>query len=619
MKLKNDLLQGLKSTKPKLVKIDQSSEVRLEFLPLKNGELGMFRANGTIRLADWIADNKPMVEEAFLQHGALLFRGFTLEEEGAFNNVTRQLSHEMMDYSEPSTPRSRIGDKVYTSTEYPKEQFISMHNEHSYSNHWPEKIWFYCVKPADSGGATPISDSRLVFDKIDPAIRNEFIRKGVMYVRNFSSDMDLPWQTVFQVTEKTDVEEYCQKNGIKCEWKADGNLRTRQVCQSAIEHPRTKEWVWFNQAHLFNVFNLDPLLRDYLIDNYGEENVPRNTFFGDGTPIPLAYLEAIRSAYEETKLVFDWQAADVLMLDNMLYAHGRHPFEGERKILVAMAEPFHYDYSAAMQQQSVSKARRDTSRFFINNLADKEDHEILKYKLAAAYRIMVTESLDEGGISGHISMRVPGEPESFWVNPFGMLAEEVTADNLIKVDKTGKVLEGDYPVNVAGFCIHAAIHTAYPDINCVVHTHSPWGTLFSSLDRSIEPIDQNCCLFFEKHTHYHQFNGPVNDPEDARRLSQALAGNDVIILRNHGTITCGASIEAAVMKMVAVERAYRLNILSLQTPGIKLIPAETARLTRDWIGNDIAFSIEFDALLRKAERNYPAFKSARPQNFKPLV
>jgi ribulose-5-phosphate 4-epimerase/fuculose-1-phosphate aldolase/alpha-ketoglutarate-dependent taurine dioxygenase len=626
MKHKNDALAGLMSIKPKSMKIDPSAVNPLSFLDLGKSRLSLFQANRPVDLVEWVSVNKNLIDEAFLKHGALLFRGFKVEGEKQFNVFTQQLSTELMDYAEPSTPRSKVVEKVYTSTEYPKEQFIAMHNEHSYSTSWPHKIWFYCAQAPLIGGETPIADSRKVYEKIDPAVREEFIRKGVMYVRNFSNDLDLPWSVVFQTYKKEEVEAYCRKANIAFEWKTDGNLRTKQICQAVIQHPQTQESVWFNQAHLFHVSNLEAHVQAYLMEQCGESNLPRNTYFGDGTPIPMNYLQEIRNAYELSKMTFPWQEGDVLMLDNMLYAHGRNPFDGPRKILVAMAEAVHFQdidtlrqASASTSHAAVAKARKNTSQFFSNQQSDDTDHQIVKYKLAAAYRIMVSESLDEGGISGHISMRVPGEPESFWVNPFGLLADEVTPANLIKVDKTGNVLEGDYPANVAGFCIHAAIHEAYPKINCVVHTHSPWGTLFTALDRKVEAIDQNCCLFFENQSAYDQFNGPVNDPEDAVRLAKALDHKDVILLRNHGSITCGTTIEAAVVRMVALEKAYRLNVLSLQVPDVKLVSAETARLTRDWIGNDMAFAIEFNALLRKVERIYPEFKNSRPQQFKSIM
>jgi ribulose-5-phosphate 4-epimerase/fuculose-1-phosphate aldolase len=262
---------------------------------------------------------------------------------------------------------------------------------------------------------------------------------------------------------------------------------------------------------------------------------------------------------------------------------------------------------------TVNQVRNTTASHFVSQSSANDDVEMLKYKLAAAYRIMVTENLDEGGISGHISMRVPGYTDRFWVNPFGKLAEEVTPENLVMVDHAGNVIEGDYPVNVAGFCIHEAIHRMHPEVKCAVHTHSPYGTLFSATGRKIEPLDQNCCMFFENHAIYDRYEGPVNDEDDAQRIAEAINGVDTVILKNHGTITCGTDIESAVMRMVAVERAYRLNILSTNLKNLALVDDETAAMTREWIGNGIGLSIEFNALLRKVERIYPDFKEFKPK------
>lgn len=605
---------------PKSVKINDAQAVQLAQLETANGRIVSFQSKAPgQKLTDWAQQNHKWVDEVFDRHGAILFRGFAVDDD-AFYRFARQFSRELMDYSEPSTPRTKLADKIYTSTEYPSEQVIPMHNEHSYSNHWPQRIWFNCSVPAARGGQSPLCDSRKVYEKISPAVREQFARKGVMYVRNFGKELDLPWQQVFGSEEKAAVEAHCRKAGIAFEWKENDNLRTRQVCQAVLPHPRTGEMLWFNQAHLFHLTNLDPDVRQFLMDRYGEANLPRNTYYGDGSPIPDAVLAEIREAYRQTQLVFDWQASDVVMLDNMLYAHGRNPFEGKRRVLVAMADPYTSHWQPAKPaagdppegQQAVVKARKQTAQHFIRNHAAAQSPEEIKYRLAASYRIMVAEGLDEGGISGHITARVPGQPDRFWVNPFGLLAEEVTPQNLIMVDHSGNVLEGDYPVNVAGFCIHAAIHQARPDVHCVVHTHSPWGTLFSSLDKYIEPIDQNCCIFFEDHALYTQYNGPVNDPEDALQLAKTLGDKQAIILANHGTITCGDSIESAAMRMVAIERAFRLNILAMQTGTLKLVSPEIARLTREWVGNPMGFAIEFNALLRKAERLYPDLKAGKP-------
>ncbi len=240
-------------------------------------------------------------------------------------------------YEFGSTPRSKIFSGVYSSTEYPPYQTIPLHNEQSYTRKWPEWIWFHCILPSATGGQTPICDSRLIFQRLPAALRAEFLQKELSYVRNYSEALDVPWQQVFNTTDRRQVEQFCQTQGIEWEWKPNGELRTRQRCQAAVQHPATGEWVWFNQAHLFHISAVEPNVRSTLLASVGEAELPRNVYFGDGTPIPDASLNIIRAAYAETAIYFDWHAGDVLMLDNLLTAHGRTPFTGDRKVIVAMA------------------------------------------------------------------------------------------------------------------------------------------------------------------------------------------------------------------------------------------------------------------------------------------
>ncbi len=248
------------------------------------------------------------------------------------------ISPDLASYEFGSTPRSQVHNQVYTSTEYPPHQHIPLHNEQAYTTEWPMKIWFYCFQSSSEGGYTPIADSREVYQHIPARIRERFIEKGVMYVRNYGNGLDVPWNRVFNTMDRRVVEQYCRSAGIGYEWKADGELRTRQVCQAVAIHPRTLQTVWFNQAHLFHVSNLEPAVRDALLSFVNEEDLPRQAFYGDGTPIETTVLDEIRDAYRCHAVQFPWHEGDVLMLDNMLVAHGRTPFKGPRKILVAMAE-----------------------------------------------------------------------------------------------------------------------------------------------------------------------------------------------------------------------------------------------------------------------------------------
>ena len=164
-----------------------------------------------------------------------------------------------------------------------------------------------------------------------------------MYVRNYGDGLGLPWQEVFQTRVRAEVEEHCRRAAIVCEWKDGDRLCTRQLRPAVRTHPKTGEWVWFNHALFFHVSSLDATTQAAFAGLTADE-LPFNALFGDATPIDPSLMEEIREAYREATVSFPWQAGDVLMLDNMLVAHGREPFVGPRKVVVAMADPFQENY-----------------------------------------------------------------------------------------------------------------------------------------------------------------------------------------------------------------------------------------------------------------------------------
>lgn len=269
--------------------------------------------------------------------GGVLLRGFDVPSVEDFRAFAAGFGHPLLSYDFGSTPRTEVGGGVYTTTEYPAHQSIPLHNEQAYTRMWPMKAWFHCVTPAAEGGETPIADSRAIYRRMPAAIRDRFA-PGIIYVRNFG-DFDVPWQKVFNTESRDEVEAFCRKAAIRWEWKPDGDLRTTQLCQAVETHPVTGELVWFNQAHLFHISNLQPEVRESLEELLGIENVPRNTYFADGSPIPDAMLDDVRAVLDAETVSFLWEKGDVTMLDNMLIAHARSPFKGPRKVVVAMAEP----------------------------------------------------------------------------------------------------------------------------------------------------------------------------------------------------------------------------------------------------------------------------------------
>ncbi len=271
--------------------------------------------------------------------GAVLFRGFACQSCDDFRCFAGAFGHRLMNYEFGSTPRTARGGGVYSSTEYPAHQSIPLHNEQAYSREWPMKIWFYSERVASKGGETPIADSREVLRNIPPSIRATFERRGLVYVRNYGNGLDVPWQQVFETHDRKVVEAICRKRGIDFQWKDDGELRTRERGFATALHPHTGERVWFNQAHLFHVSALPEDAREALMDFVGVEDLPRNVFYADGGTIEDSLLDDVRGVLSEQEVVFGWQAGDILMLDNMLVAHARKPFQGERRVSVAMAEP----------------------------------------------------------------------------------------------------------------------------------------------------------------------------------------------------------------------------------------------------------------------------------------
>ncbi|GAA0136028.1 TauD/TfdA family dioxygenase [Paenibacillus sp. YSY-4.3] len=288
----------------------------------------------------WVHDNKQTLEQQLYEYGGILFRGFNIPTVSHFERFIGIISPSLEEYRERSTPRTAVQGNVYTSTEYPQEMWIPQHNENSYQHAWPMKIWFYSVECADEGGDTPIADSREIYRRLDPQIIKKFEEKKVMYVRNLGGGIDLSWQEVFQTDSKEAVEAYCKKAGMSVEWLNNDRLRTKSVRPAVARHPKTGEMIWFNQAHLFHSTSLTAEIRDYLIQTLGEENLTRNACYGDGTPIEHSVLDEIRGVYDEIMVRYLWEKNDVLLLDNMLTTHGRAPFKGKRKVVVAMSEVY---------------------------------------------------------------------------------------------------------------------------------------------------------------------------------------------------------------------------------------------------------------------------------------
>jgi ribulose-5-phosphate 4-epimerase/fuculose-1-phosphate aldolase len=207
-----------------------------------------------------------------------------------------------------------------------------------------------------------------------------------------------------------------------------------------------------------------------------------------------------------------------------------------------------------------------------------------KQRLAAGFRLFARYGFDEG-MAGHITARDPARPDHFWVNPLGMAFGHIRASDLVLVDHDGEVVEGDGPVNTAAFVIHSEIHAARPDVVAAAHAHSPYGKSWSTLGRPLDPLTQDACAFYGDHAVFADYGGIVLEAEEAKRIAHALAGGKAVILRNHGLLTIGRSVDEAVWWFIAMERSCQAQLLAEAAGTPVPIDPDTARRTGAQVGS----------------------------------
>ena len=299
-------------------------------------------AGDMLDIVEWATLNRNDLEQKLHTHGALLFRGFGIDEVAKFDKFAATF------ITEPFTKNGEHQDvnesgSVQTPVAYASDQMLLWHNENTFNAHLPSKIIFACATPAQKGGETPIVDSRLMYARMDPEIREEFVAKGVLYERNYSDELGLGWRKVFGVETREEVEKMCRDAGFSFEWRDGNRLKTRTVRPAAGKHPISGELCWINQAQHWHFSCLDPQTSAAITKVYSEEDYPRNCYFGDGSRISDAAMAHILELYRELEARSPWEKGDVMVVDNLLCAHGRYPYEGERRLFVCQGDMLTYD------------------------------------------------------------------------------------------------------------------------------------------------------------------------------------------------------------------------------------------------------------------------------------
>ena len=244
-------------------------------------------------------------------------------------------------------------------------------------------------------------------------------------------------------------------------------------------------------------------------------------------------------------------------------------------------------------------------RWYQTELATMDEERLhRKQRLAAGFRIFAKFGFEEG-VAGHITARDPERLDHFWVNPFGMSFGHIRVSDLILVNARGEVVEGEGGVNGAAFAIHSSVHEARPDVMAAAHSHSVYGKAWSSLGRTLDPLTQDACAFFEDHALFDDYTGVVMDVEEGKRIAHTLDDAKAIILRNHGLLTVGHTVDEAVWWFVTMDRTCQAQLLAEAAGTPVLIDADMARLTRTQVGEHVSGYVSFQPLYQKIVREQP--------------
>jgi alpha-ketoglutarate-dependent taurine dioxygenase len=287
----------------------------------------------------WVGEHRDGLRGVVAEHGSVLVRGLGLADAGQVAGVFARLATGLMGEKEAFAPRQTYSKGVYSSSKWPANQPMCMHHELSYALEFPGLMLFACLGAPSSGGATAVADAPTIARALPAELVARFEAEGWLLTRNYNDEIGASFAEAFGTEDRAEVENYCRANAIEFEWQPDGGLRTRQRRAAIIHHPYTGARCWFNQIAFLNEWTIAPEVREYLIDVYGPDALPFNTFFGNGEPLTEDIVALLNHTYDTHTAREPWQPGDLLLVDNIRTAHSREPYEGPREVLVGMANP----------------------------------------------------------------------------------------------------------------------------------------------------------------------------------------------------------------------------------------------------------------------------------------
>jgi alpha-ketoglutarate-dependent taurine dioxygenase len=317
------------------------SRASLLDVDLASGKPPMLRVANTGDPSRWAAEHRDALRAVVAEHGLVLVRGLGLRDAAEIAAVFRRLARGLMTEKETFAARQTYSDGVYSSSKWPQNQPMCMHHELSYTLEFPGLMLFACLAAPTDGGATAVADSPTVLKALPPELVERFEREGWLLTRSYNDEIGASVAEAFGTEDCGAIESYCRANAIEFEWQPDGGLRTRQRRSAVVRHPITGRRCWFNQIAFLNEWTLAPEVREFLVDVYGADGLPFNTRFGSGDPIGEDVVQVLNQVYEANTAREPWQAGDLMLVDNVRAAHSRESFEGQREVLVAMADATH--------------------------------------------------------------------------------------------------------------------------------------------------------------------------------------------------------------------------------------------------------------------------------------